>query len=240
MRTSSSGNCQPEKKGCAGVVASVFWQLALRASLFPGVGYRTYARVAAITKRPRGVCSVQITLLNLLPLALILIADPAAPKAAEPGFPDSWVGHWAGDATLNTPKGVSMRFTMELKIAKTDDPAKYEWTIIYDDGKNRQERPYQLVVKDAAKGSFEIDEKNGIVLPATLIGGSLYSAFDLEGVRLVSRDQLVGDAIETEIITMSTKQLVATGGKADDPEAQAPPVTGVPVVSVQRATLKKK
>lgn len=179
-------------------------------------------------------------MLNLLPLALTLLADPAAPKAAEPGFPDSWIGHWAGDATLNSPKGVAMRFTMELKVAKTDDPTKYEWTIIYDDGKNRQERPYQLIVKDAANGAYEIDEKNGIVLPCTLIGGALYSAFDLEGVRLVSRDQLVGDAIETEIITLSTKQMVSTGGKADDPEAQVPPVNGVPVVSVQRAVLKKK
>lgn len=179
-------------------------------------------------------------MMNLLPLALMLIADPAAPKAAEPGFPDSWIGHWAGDATLTTPKGVAMRFTMELKIAKTDDPAKYEWTIIYDDGKNRQERPYQLIVKDAAKGSYEIDEKNGIVLPTTLIGAALYSAFDLEGVRLVSKDQLVGGVIETEIVTMSTKQMVATGGKAEDQEAQVPPVTGVPVASVQRATLKKK
>jgi hypothetical protein len=97
-----------------------------------------------------------------------------------------------------------------------------------------------LIVKDATKGLYEIDEKNGIVLPTTLIGGNLYSAFDLEGVRLVSRDQLVGDAIETEIITMSTKQLVETGGKVGDPEAQVPPVTGVPVMSVQRATLKKK
>ena len=179
-------------------------------------------------------------MMNLLPLALMLIADPAAPKAAEPGFPDSWIGHWAGDATLNTPKGVAMRFTMELKIAKTDDPTKYEWTIIYDDGKNRHEQPYQLIVKDAAKGSYEIDEKNGIVLPTTLIGGALYSAFDLEGVRLVSKDQLVGGVIETEIVTMSTKQMVATGGKAEDQEAQVPPVTGVPVASVQRATLKKK
>ena len=179
-------------------------------------------------------------MLSLLPLTLMLIAEPAALKAAESGFPDSWVGHWAGDATLTTPKGVAMRFTMELKIAKTDDPAKYEWTIIYDDGKNRQERPYQLIVKDATKGLYEIDEKNGIVLPTTLIGGNLYSAFDLEGVRLVSRDQLVGDAIETEIITMSTKQLVETGGKVGDVEAQVPPVTGVPVMSVQRATLKKK
>ena len=179
-------------------------------------------------------------MLTILPLTLMLVTQPAAPKAAEPGFPDAWLGHWAGEATLNTPKGMSMRFTMELKVAKTDDPATYQWTIIYDDGKNRQERPYQLVVKDATKGLYEIDEKNGIVLPATLIGGSLYSAFDLEGVRLVSRDQLVGDAIETEIMTMSTKQLVENGGKARDAEAQVPPVTGVPVVSVQRATLKKK
>lgn len=180
-----------------------------------------------------------------LPLIAMLLTDPAAPKAEEPkpaapGFPESWAGHWVGEATLNTPKGVTMRFTMELKITKTEDPSTYGWTIIYDDGKNRQERPYQLVVKDAAKGAYEIDEKNGIVLPCTMIGGSLYSAFDLEGVRLVSRDRLVGDAIETEIVTMSTKQLVATGGKADDPEARVPPVTGVPVVSVQRAVLRQK
>ena len=175
--------------------------------------------------------------------ASVLAADPAPTAKATAGearFPATWVGHWTGDATLITPTGVAMRFTMELKIAATDDPTRFGWTIIYDDGKNRQERPYQLVVKDAAKGAYEIDEKNGIVLPCTLIGGSLYSAFDLEGVRLVSHDRFVGDTIETEIITMSTKQLVATGDKADDPAAQVPQVTGVPVVSVQRATLKKK
>jgi hypothetical protein len=166
------------------------------------------------------------------------VPTPAA--AASPAFPAAWIGHWKGDATSDTGVGEPMRFTMELKIAATDQPNRFQWTVIYDGSTGRQVRAYELVVKDAARGEYAIDEKNSIVLDARLLNGTLYSHFLVEGTRIATRERLEGDGtaegprIEVEMIVTRDAEATSTG-KAD----------GVPEVlswmprSIQRATLRR-
>jgi len=153
-------------------------------------------------------------------------------------FPQSWVGHWKGDAS--TGDGTqSQKFTMELIVAPTEKPDRYKWTIVYDSNLGRQERPYTLIVKDAKKGEYAIDEGNAIVLDARYIEGSLYSHFLVEGNRIATRERLEnGDtpeaSISVEMVTTRDTDASVTGSKDGVPE-----VKSWSPVSIQKATLRK-
>jgi hypothetical protein len=128
---------------------------------------------------------------------------------------------------------------MELHIAPTDRADRYSWTIIYGEGEQRQERPYELIVRDAARGQYAVDEGNSIVLPLALIGDAFYSTFEIEGTTLLAVERLVNagtpDArIEVEIVAHSGEP-TATGGQDGTPEVKA----RVPN-TVQRAVLRRR
>lgn len=161
-------------------------------------------------------------LTHALLAAAVLLQPPAAtpqpPRpAAAPTFPDTWIGHWKGDATVGTDER-SQKFTMELKVAATSKPDRYSWTIIYDGATGRQERPYTLIVKDAAKGLYTIDENNGILIDARTIGGTLYSHFAVQGNRITTRQRLESpgtpaEHISVEMITTRDDSAAISGGK---------------------------
>jgi hypothetical protein len=167
------------------------------------------------------------------------LADrPAASTSAPAGLPLEWLGDWAGAAELVAPGRPSRPFRMELHIAPQTAAGQYTWTIVYGEGEQRQERPYVLRVKDAARGLYETDEQNSIVLPMVLIGDTFYECFEVEGVMLHVTHRLVGrgtpDArIEVEMASYSG-EATATGGQED-----APPVKGRVPTTVQRATLRR-
>ncbi len=158
----------------------------------------------------------------------------ASPAAAPSPLPPGWLGEWKGEMTTATPSGTSgpaARFTMELRVKEITPGERWTWTIIYDGPPGRSERPYELIAKDAAKGAFQIDEKNGIVLDATLLGDTLASPFQVQGTTLLAEYRLREDAIEVAIWSWRGEP-VATG-----PEGL--PVKSWRVGSVQRGVLKK-
>jgi hypothetical protein len=160
-------------------------------------------------------------------------ADPS------PAFPASWVGHWKGSASVGMGDKLQA-FTMELIVSPTSDPARHDWTLVYDGHAGRQERKYTLIARDAALGQYVIDENNGIVLDATIIDDVLHSHFVVQGNRIVVREELVkagadDAAIKVEMVTTVDATSTTTGGKNGVPEVQ----TWKPV-SIQRATLRKQ
>ena len=175
---------------------------------------------------------------------------PAAPAPAAPApaaqtaaFPAAFVGSWRGDCTLAVPAGKGMDFVMGLEIGELKkNPAGEEravWTIVYDGKQGKQERPYELVVRDAAKGLYAIDEKQGIVLECSLIDSTLYGHFSVEGVEITSVEKFLGagtpdERIEIELITVRKDAIKVTGGKDGIPDIS----TGA-AASVQKATLRR-
>lgn len=145
-----------------------------------------------------------------------------------------------------------MEFVMELHVGpelpreadaegQAPGPRRWKWTIIYDGPQGRQERAYELVERDAAKGLYAIDEKNSIVLPASLIGGALVSAFEVGGTMLVSSDRFDAagpgpedDSIVVEIVSFPAGKAESTGQQGDVPE-----VKGYTPISIQRAVLTR-
>lgn len=165
-------------------------------------------------------------------------AAARAPTAA--AFPAAWFGRWAGEVVGGTDAR-PQRFSMELVVAPTDAPDRFTWTIIYDGSAGRQERKYTLVVKDAAKGEYAIDENNGIVLDARLLAGGLYTQFLVQGSRISTRYRLENAAapdapphIAFELLTFIEDQPGISGGKDNIPEVRswAP-------ASIQQAKLKR-
>lgn len=180
----------------------------------------------------------------LFAIASAVSSGPDSANSPPPaaGLPAAWEGVWRGDAiaTAPGPGAKPMTFTMELRVAPKPAEAgaaqRWSWTIIYDGAQGRQERPYTLVAKDPAKGLYEIDEHNSIVLPATLVGDALVSPFDVGGNLLVTSYTLTRDpeTINFRIFVVASEKPAVTGGKEGVPE-----VRGYPVSSGQWATLRR-
>lgn len=166
-------------------------------------------------------------------------AEKSAVKAADqPTFPASWIGHWRGDAATGNAQR-SQKFTMEMIIAPTDKPDRFTWTIIYAGEAGRQERAYSLIVKDAAKGVYAIDENQGIVLDASLLDGGLYTHFEVQGYRTVTRTKLenagtADEHISVEMLTTVDGDATTTGNAGGVPAVRS----WLPV-SLQRAKLRR-
>jgi hypothetical protein len=185
----------------------------------------------------------------LKPKLAVTLLVSFAPLAAGAAFPDAWQGTWKGDAEArgSDPERAPMTFTMELRVGPleagldADPKPRRTWTIVYDGKQGRQERKYHLVDRDAGKGLYEIDERNSIVLPATLVGDALVCPFEVDGSMLVTtyRFDAAGegpedDRIIFEIVTFPAAKPENTGGKDGVPE-----VKGYVAASVQRSVLKR-
>lgn len=179
--------------------------------------------------------------------ALVMFCTHAAATAE--GFPQSWQGTWKGDAEVRTadPAREPLKLKMELHVGPleaglaADPKPRRTWTIVYDGDRGRQERNYHLVDRDSAKGQYEIDERNSIVLPATLIGDALVCPFEVGGNLLLctyrfdaAKDGEADDTITLEITTVQSPKPETTGGKDGAPE-----VKGYPVNSIQLAVLHR-
>ena len=146
-------------------------------------------------------------------------------------FPNNVLGVYKGDLKINNSKG-SQIIPMEFHIKKTDSLHKFDYIIIY----NNSPRNYTLVVKDKEKGIFEIDENNGIILPAKLSDNTLYSFFEVQGNFLSSRLNFTSNSLNFEILFTATKNKIKTGGTSKE----IPLVYGFPISTVQKATLLKQ
>ncbi len=156
----------------------------------------------------------------------------ATDKAAN--FPAAWLGTWSGTATVTLPDGKQPFETdMSLTIEPLDDGNGVTWAIDYhqEDGV----RAYELRAEDASTGRYQLDEKNGIVIPNALVSDTLYSSFTVGKAQLITRTRRIcNDTLLFEIMTFPSADSSTTGNQ-----------DGVPAVgtrelkSIQRATLHK-
>ena len=180
--------------------------------------------------RPLRLAAVSV----LLALLAGCRSSSATGSARDPAFPDAWLGTWRGTVTASNAQGVRSTFEMQLTIQRTEDPSRLIWQTIYEGQAGRQVRDYELVVRNSARGEYAIDEKNGIVLEARLLGGALYNWFKIRGARLLVRKQLHDagtehERLSFEIVTSSDAATRQTGRDT----------TNYPVTSVQRAELRR-
>lgn len=160
--------------------------------------------------------------------------SPTTAPATQPAFPQSWIGRWKGSATVDSVDGKDLAFEMQLNIAITDAPDRFTWEVIYTMDGKPQVRPYELVVIDAAKGKYLIDEKSSIKIDSQLLGDTLYSQFRVQSALISASYRLDGDRIIVELITANADRPVVSGG-----ENRVPSVNTFPITGAQRAVLSR-
>jgi len=176
----------------------------------------------------------RVTLLVLVCCFTACAGVAHTPLEPAPAFPAAWLGTWTGSVQVYDGRGARETFSMELTIAPTDDPTRYEWRIVYDGSAGRSERPYQLVVRDAARGEYAIDEGE-LELEARLLDGTLYTWFDVEGARLLVRERLEDAGTSDEALVF---ELIASGEDATVISAD-PGTSSHPPGNLQRARLTR-
>jgi hypothetical protein len=153
-------------------------------------------------------------------------------------FPESWVGHWKGNMQLTYTSGKTMSVNNELIIkfleVDKDSLEHYQWTIIYGEGAEKQERAYELITVDAEKGLYKMDEKNTIILPFFYADNTLMCLFEVMGNYIMSTYRQEGGFIYFENVSANNKNTETSGGEGD-----VPTVTSYPISNLQRAKLSR-
>lgn len=174
-------------------------------------------------------------LLTGLAIALITAPTRAQPQA----FPAAWAGRWAG--TLTTwapPDSVINRIPISLLIAREDTGSAWTWRTVFNADTVRGMRDYRLLIRDAAKGHYATDERNGLVLESTLVHGTLVNVFQVGGRVLESRYALAGDSLVHDIMWWSATPVNRQRGAGANSESGAD-VTSHRVEGRQRAVMRR-
>jgi hypothetical protein len=154
-------------------------------------------------------------------------------NAQPSSFPDSFVGNWKGMLTWNRPGKQPQEFTMRLNIQPVDS-GRYTWQIVYGD--NQQDnRPYLLMPVDTAKGHWQVDERNTIMLDSYVIGNVFSSVFSVSGSTIVSKYELTKEGLLVSFTTFATKAVTTTGGTS----TEVPPVDSYKILGLQQGLLKR-
>ena len=145
-------------------------------------------------------------------------------------FPDLFLGKYKGDLEISSQRGIQ-KIPMEFHLTKTEKDSTYNYVIIY----NKAPRNYLLKVVDKEKGLYNIDENNGIILPASFNKTTLHSFFEVQGNFLSTRLDFSENQLDFEILFTKLDNKIKTGGEASG----VPEVSGYPISVFQKAVLKK-
>lgn len=160
--------------------------------------------------------------------ASILVSGCAKPgsqssnaSAAAPTFPADWLGTWSGNATVTLPDGKQpFKTEMTLTIEPLPDGDGVSWAIDYH--QEAGVRAYELLPEKAQPGRYQLDEKNGIVIPNALVGDTLYSSFTVGKAQLITRTRrMPNNTLLFEIMTFPAADSATTGNKDGVPAVGA-------------------
>lgn len=151
-------------------------------------------------------------------------------------IPQDWLGDWYGILEISTSKGLLASINMELHLAKTDTANNWRYTLIYDDGKTRDERKYNLIKIDSIPGLYEINENNGIILYEVQMGNRMLQRFDvmdnvIYGITTYEKGRIVWELIS------DNEKITRQSGNGDE---ESPLVNAYFPNNYQRAILTKK
>lgn len=111
-------------------------------------------------------------------------------------------GRWLGtcDILLTGRTEPAISVEIERITEPTATPGEFTWTLIYRDASGEQVRPYVMRADPAVPGRYILDENNGILISNYLQGGNLlYSDFEVQGIRLRTRDLFQHNRYDFEI-----------------------------------------
>lgn len=145
-------------------------------------------------------------------------------------FPNSFLGKYKGNLEI-TSKRETQKIPMEFHLNKTEKDSVFNYVIVYD----KSPRNYSLKIVDQEKGIYNIDENNGIILPASFHKNVLYSFFEVQGNFLSTRLAFDSNQMVFEILFTRLENKITTGGISKE----IPEVFGYPISVFQKAVLVK-
>lgn len=151
----------------------------------------------------------------------------------EYAFPKEYVGTYAGNLNVADVTGVLQNVPMELTVAATEDPKKFSYTLSYIVSQKKQEQKYTLIVVDPAKGLYDLDENNGVVLRANYMRQTLFSTFEVNNRILNSSVEFRNDGRVFFTIIVTEK----VDARKTGTEKLA--VTSYNAIVIQKAALRK-
>ena len=151
-------------------------------------------------------------------------------------FPKDFLGHWEGTLSwYRAGNATPQQVKMQLVIKPADSANTYTWQIIYGD-KGEDNRPYLLKPVDTAKGHWQVDERNGIILDQYFIGGRFTSAFTVQTTTIVDSYWREGDCLVAEFYGLTAKPVNTSGHGTEE----SPKVDSYGTRSYQRAVMRKR
>jgi len=177
-------------------------------------------------------------MMTLRYLFLLLVFTMSVGQAQNK-FTENWEGLYKGDLELYGVHDVKMTLKMELDIKKQSD-SLYQWKITYDYNGKIDVRNYSIKCIDAQKGTYVIDENNGILIDAYFKNKTLNSYFEVQDFAiLTSYEKTADDLITFDLFSMDTKKYRVSGGNKHD-EQEIPEIKSLLVNGRQKALLYKQ
>jgi hypothetical protein len=161
-------------------------------------------------------------------LALTLVPADAP---AHPGLPVEWHGRWTGTLKITPVAGEAQETPMEMVIEPLKDSKNYRWRIVYGKGPARE---YELIPQEKAN-HFVIDEKNGLLIDAWLIGGTVHSFFQVAESMIPVRYERNGDTLRFSLTVSTNKDPRTTKMTKGDFEAKAFRLQSVHVAELKKS-----
>ena len=171
---------------------------------------------------------------NVFPL-LLLVSFGVFAQQDSLQFPEKYFGIYKGDLKITNPNG-TQTIPMEFHLKEGDSTGIYAYTLVYGEGEQRQERPYNLLTINKDKGDYVVDENNGILLDSKWVEDTLYCSFEVNGNLLTTTERFYEDSMDFEI-TFSSKRDQKVMGTAGENTIE---VISYPITVVQKAHLLKQ
>lgn len=149
-------------------------------------------------------------------------------------FPEDYLGVYKGVLEIESQNG-NQSIPMEFHLKATDSVNKFNYTIIYVINDKPSPREYTLIVTNRDKGLYKIDENNGIILDARLVGTTLTSVFEVQDNLLITTERFFNTYMTFDIVFSAKSQSIVTTA-----ENEGINVTSYPITTTQTARLEKK
>lgn len=148
---------------------------------------------------------------------------------------DDWFGSYIGELSSINLSGKESSYHMELHI-KTITDSTYQFLIVYGKDSTRQERNYQL--NYLGNNSYEMDEKNSIVMHLSQNNNSLITVFEVQKTLIHVTYRISKKGISFELTSSNNKK--TTGGKTSDSNKKIPEIISYKTTAFQTAFLKRQ
>lgn len=165
-------------------------------------------------------------------LLLLLFVFPFSVFAQQ--FPEDYAGTYTGSLYLLSSENPDS-IPCAIIIAPTKDPNRWTNKMIFD-----YEREIGWVddhewVRDPENGTWQIDQKDGILITETLIDNTFYAHYKIEGMLFFMRTCFHDGVIDYELTVFESGKYQVSASTEDGTE-----VRSFPVMGVQKGTFQKE